>query len=202
MIAAFTVTAAAQAPTETTVIARTATGRGTYHYAEIYQQRGAWIVPDVGYIDFNRATDYREIFIGGGRLLVHTGRLTVVGEGFLDAADGRSSGGAVYLLPWTLGAYRFAENIRSEVVYFPYLPLNDAGRVQHVLERAKVEWDFTRVTLGGGYAAYRFADDPWQQKPFVAATLKAGDLGSVEFWLQRLSHNNVTVQVRYTNLFK
>jgi hypothetical protein len=56
----------AQPLTETFVLLRTATDRGAYHYAEVFQQRGKIIVPDIGYIDFDQAREYREMWIGGG----------------------------------------------------------------------------------------------------------------------------------------
>ena len=192
----------ASAQTETVVLLRTATDRGNYHYAEVFQERGRWIVADVAYIDFNHPGDYREVFFGAGGEIVRTDRLTVVEEGLLDKSDGRFSGGELFLLPWTLVSYRFSKNVSSETVYFPYLPLTSGGRVQHLLERAKVEYSFTHVKVGGGYAAYRFGDAPWLHKPFVTATLKAGRFGNVELWLQRLPGNHATIQIRYANAFR
>jgi hypothetical protein len=100
-----------------------------------------------------------------------------------------------------LVAYNLAPKLGGQMVYFPYLPLNEAGRVQHVLERAKLEYDFGRVKLGGGYAGYRFGDGDWQNKPFVTASIKAGPVGAVELWLQHLPGNRLTVQVRYAKTF-
>ena len=34
---------------------------------------------------------------------------------------------------------RLTDRLGSEAVYFPYIPLNEAGRTRHVLERAKSE---------------------------------------------------------------
>ena len=185
---------------DTSVIARTATDQGAYHYAQVFQQRGRWIYPDVGYIDFNHAGEYREVWVGGGGVLFDTSHLTVIGEGYIDKSLGSASGGALYLQPWMLVAYSLAK-LGGQVVYFPYLPLNDAGRVQHVLERAKLEYDVGRFKLGGGYAGYRFGDGDWQSKPFVAATIKAGPVGALELWLQHLPGNRWTVQVRYQKSF-
>ena len=101
-------------------------------------------------------------------------------------------------MPWSYIGYRLTPRLGGETSYFPYLPINKAGRIQHVLERAKLEYDFKRVKLGGGYAAYRYGNDSWQNKPFVTTTLKAGYLGNVEFWLQRMPVNQVQLQVRYS----
>jgi len=192
-------TAAAQEapPVDTYVIVRTATDQGAYHYAQVYQQRGKWIFPDAGYIDFNKFNEYREAWIGAGGVLFATTHLSVIGEGHITKAFGAASGGALYLQPWFLVAYNLTRRLGGQAVYFPYLPLNDAGRVQHVLERAKLEYDFGRLKVGGGYSGYRFGNGDWNSKPFITATIKAGSVGALELWLQQLPGHRVTVQVRY-----
>jgi len=90
----------------------------------------------------------------------------------------------------------------GEVVYFPYLPLNKAGRMQHVLERAKLEYSFKHFKAGGGYGAYQFGDSPWQNKPFITSTLKCGRFGNLELWLQKMPRGNPQVQVRYEKTFR
>ena len=124
-------TASAQgAPAVNThVIARTATDEGTYHYAQIFQQRGRWILPDLGDIDFNKFDDDREVWVGAGGVLLATTHLSVIGEGHIVKALGPSSGGALYLQPWVLVVYHLTHKLGGEAVYFPYLPLNDAGGV-------------------------------------------------------------------------
>jgi hypothetical protein len=202
LVAVALVARADVAHAQTVLLLRTATDRGNYHYAEVYQERGRWIVADVGYIDFNHPGDYREVFFGAGGEVVHTARLTVLEEGLIDKANGSASRGDVFFLPYTYIAYRVTSRVSADAVYFPYLPLTSGGRVQHLLERAKVEYDFAHVKFGGGYAAYRFGDEPWSHKPFVTTTLKAGRFGSFEVWLQRLAENHVTVQLRYANSFR
>src|SRR4051794_12227499 len=101
--------AAAQGSTETIVLARTATDRGAYHYLEVFQDREGWIAPDIGYIDFNAAGDYREFFVGGGRAFHPTPRLAIVGEAFIDKPAGTFANGALYLMPWMLASYRFTD---------------------------------------------------------------------------------------------
>ena len=88
------------------VLARTATDAGTYHFAEILQTRGRWIVPDVGYIDFTRADEYREVFVGVGRIVVQNARWTVWESAYFSQTSGSASGKALYLQPYTLVAYR------------------------------------------------------------------------------------------------
>jgi hypothetical protein len=186
---------------DTCVIARTATDQGAYHYAQVFQQRGKWIYPDVGYIDFNHSGEYREVWVGAGGVLLNTTHLIVVGEGYINKVLGSASVGALYLQPWMLVAYNLTPKLGGQVVYFPYLPLNGAGRVRHVLERAKLEYDFGHFKLGGGYGGDRFGDGDWQSKPFVTATIKPGPIGAVELWLQHLPGNRSTVQVRYAKTF-
>lgn len=192
----------AQTAAQTTVLVRTATGRGTYHYAEVYHERGKLVLPDIGYIDFDEPSSYRELFIGGGGVVFSRARTTVVAEAFLDKAFGSRSGGALYLLPWVMVLYRAAPRLAGEVVYFPYIPLSDAGRGQHVLERAKLEYDFPRLKIGAGYGAYKFGADAVHHKPFATATFKAGRTGAFELWMQRLPGNRLTVQIRYANVFR
>jgi hypothetical protein len=182
---------------DTHVLARTATDQGAYHYAQVYQQRGRWIYPDVGYVDFNDAGRYREAWVGAGGVLYESAYVAFIGEGHIDKAFGPAADGALYLQPWMLLAYHLAPGLGGDLVYFPNLPLNDAGRRQHILERAKLEYDFGRVKVGGGYAGSRIGDGPWKSKPFVTATINAGAVGAIELWLQQLPGNRVTVQVRY-----
>lgn len=173
----------------------------TYRFVEVFQQRGRWIFPDGGYIDFADAGKYREIFLGAGAVLYNSKRLTVIEEGYIDKATGPASGGATYFQPWTLVGYRITPKLGSEVVYFPYLPLNKAGRIQHVIERAKLEYDFKHLKVGGGYGAYQFGDNAWQNKPFITTTLKGGRLGNLELWLQRMPSDHAQLQVRYAKIF-
>jgi len=197
-----TATAQEASTVDTYIIARTATGQGAYHYAQVFQQRGKWIYPDVGYIDFNNFDKYREVWVAAGAVLFETTHLTVIGEGHLTKALGPSSGGALYLQPWVLVSSNLTQRLGAQAVYFTYLPLNEAGLVQHVLERAKLEYDFRHFKLGGGYAGYRSSAGDSQSKPFVTATIKAGAIGAIELWLEQLPHNRVTVQVRYAKTFR
>ena len=190
---------------QTFVIGRTGVqddATATYRYTELFQQRGRWIFPDIGYIDFADAKQYREYFIGAGAVLFTSKRITIIEEGYLDKAAGPASGDALYFQPWTLVAVNLTPKLNGEVVYFPYLPLNKAGRIQHVLERAKLEYDFKRFKVGAGYGAYQYGDGPWSNRPFVTTTLKGGKLGDLELWLQRMSSNHTQLQVRYAKMFR
>lgn len=204
IFASFSSIAVAQ-DTQTFVVARTGVqddAKSTYRYAEVFQQRGRWIFPDVGYIDFVDAKQYREYFVGAGAVLFTSKRITIIEEGYLDKAAGPASGGALYFQPWTLVAVTVTPKLSGEVVYFPYLPLNKAARIQHVLERAKLEYDFKHFKIGAGYGAYQYGDGPWTNRPLVTTTLKGGHLGDLELWLQRMPGDHVQLQVRYAKIFK
>ena len=190
---------AQQAPV-TIVLLRTATGRGTYHFAEFIHERGRIVPFDLGYIDFDDPSDYREMWLGGGVVALDRPLLRLTVEGFVLGAFGEHARGAVYFQPFFLANSRLTPRIGAEAVYFPYVPLNESGHSQHVLERAKVEYSFARVKVGGGYGAYRAPDATWNHKPFVTTTVQAGGLGNFEIWLQRLSGGHASLQVRYVKV--
>ena len=175
--------------------------RATQHYLEVIETRGRWIPIDIGYIDFGRS-DYREYFFGGGGVVFKSNNLVIVQEGYLDQTAGTASGSALYFQPFTVVSCGLTDKISGQVVYFTYLPLNKAGRLQYVLETSKLEYNFKHFKAGGGYGAYRYGDEPWQHKPFVTATLKCGRLGDVEFWLQRLPGNHAQAQIRFSKTFE
>ena len=196
--------ALAQNSTPTIVAAWTGVrndGKSTYRFAGVIQKRGRWTLLDIGYIDFDHPGQYREVFIGGGGTVYDSKLFTFIAEGLINKASGPASGGALYLQPWFLAIYRLTPKINGEVVYFPYLPLNKAGRIQHVLERAKLEYDFKHLKVGGGYGAYQYGDGPWQNKPFTTTTLKGGRVGDLEVWLQKMPEQHFQVQLRYTKVF-
>ena len=172
--------------------------RVTYRYFQVLQQRGRLIYPDVWWIDFGEIKQYREIGVGGGAVVYNSPRFNVTEEGYFIRATGTSAAAATYLMPWSYVGYHLTPRLGGETSYFPYLPINKAGRIQHILERAKLEYDFKWVKLGGGYAAYRYGNDSWQNKPFVTTTLKGSHLGNLELWLQRMPINQVQLQVRYS----
>ena len=200
LLAASAVPAQAQAP-ETLLLLRTATDRGAYHLAEIVHERGRIIPLDVGYIDFDNPTLYREMWIGGGGVPFDGPKGFLITEGLLARAFGEHANGALYFQPYFLGVYRVAPRVPFEASYFAYVPLNDAGTAQHLLERAKLEYGFARVKVGAGYSAYKFGDVAWHHKPFITATLKAGGLGNFEVWLQRVPADQLAVQFRYAKVF-
>ena len=188
-------------PTDTTILARTALHEDrTYRLFEVIQTRGRWVLPDVGYIDFGDSGSYREFWGGGGAVLHSSEHLLLIVEGLVATATGPAADGAVYLQPWVLFGYRITPRLAGETVYFPYIPLNEAGFTQHLIERAKLEYDLGVIKVGGGYGGFKFDQDQWQHRPFLTTTLKMGRLGNLEFWLQRVpgEGRNLRAQIRYS----
>lgn len=198
---------------DTMVIARMGMrNAATYHFFEAFQaHHSKWIYPDVGYIDFGK-NGYWEFFLGGGAVLYDSKHLTLIHEGYLDRAQGPKSLSATYYQPWTLVGYRLSRKVSGKTVYFPYLPLNKPARIQHVLECSQLEYNFKHFKLGGGYGGYQYGEGNWQHKPFATWTLKAGSLGELELWLQRIPRsavlgNNargsfIQAQIRLAKTFK
>ena len=192
-------------PTTTIVLARTGERLDTpnvasIHYFEFLQVRNRWIYPDIGYIDFGH-NNYREMFIGGGRTLIDSKFATWDQELLYDQATGPAAGSARYLQPWMMVRLRFTPKFTNETSYFVNLPLNDSARIEHILERAKLEYLLKKHwKIGAGYAGRKFADTAWQNKPFITTTLLTS-AGAFEFWLQRVP-NGAQVQFRYALFHK
>src|SRR2546426_1079632 len=124
---------------DSVVIARVAAKDvATFRYAEVFHETGAWVFPDVGYVDYGSG-DYREFFAGFGRTLFRSPRASMTGELLFLQAAGEAAESARYVLPWVLVGYRLSTKIAGEAVYFPYLPLNSSAHLQQVFERAKLE---------------------------------------------------------------
>ncbi len=174
----------------------------SYHFLEVVQTRGRLVLPDFGYVDFGHS-NYRELFGGGGSVICPGKYLTWIQEAYFVRAVGPAAKGAAYIQPWSFVGYSIPHTkLVGQTVYFIYLPLNTAARIQHVLDRAKLEYEFNRFKLGAGYAGYKFDGSPWQNKPFLTCTVKTGRAGSFEFWAQRLPGNSWQAQVRYGIAFK
>ena len=199
-----TLVCAATASAQVTVaIARVALREDvTQRFAEVlHESKGGWIFPDVGYVDFGGET-YREFFAGVGRTLHRSPRLTLVGTLYYQQAAGPASGSARYLVPWLLMNCRPRARVHCEAVYFPYLPLSNRGQVQHVLERAKVEYSLLpRIKAGGGYAAFYTHGIDWQHRPFVTATVTPPRVGDIEVWVQHLPNRGAQMQLRWMRVF-
>jgi hypothetical protein len=172
-----------------------------YHLIEVYQTRSKWIVPDFGYLAYTQPSIYRETFIGGGRSLYSSKRFGITEEVYFDVATGPAAGGAVYFWPWTWVGGAVTKNLHYEAVYFPCIPLNNAGTWQHIIERAKMEQAIGQWRVGAGYAAYRSDGGPWNNKPLVTVTRNL-PIGSFEVWAQLVPGNHVQAQFRWQKTFK
>ena len=191
------------AQTNTLVLARIGGwNTPTFHFLDVVQTRGRLVLPDIGDVDFGKS-NYHELFGGGGVVAVAKKQFAWVQECYFVRAVGSAGHGASYLQPWTFFAWSIPRShFIGESLTFTYLPLNQAGRIQYVVDRAKLERDFRKFKLGVGYAAYQFAQTVWQNKPFLTGTFKAGGLGSMELWVQRVPGNHIQLQLRYAGLFR
>jgi hypothetical protein len=189
-----------RAQTISAIVARTGVGtdsphEGTYRYLEFFQLHGPWIIPDLGALDFYHS-NYRELFAGGGRTIYADSHVIWLGELFFAQAVGSAAHEARYLWPWTQLDVRIVPRLSGQVVYFTYIPLNNAAHLQHLLERAKLELAPGKAwKIGVGYAGYQYSGSHWQNRPFVTSTAKTR-AGSFELWLQRMPDGG-QLQLRY-----
>ena len=205
LVASLTLFTAITASAQVTVaIARVAFKEGvTQRFAEVlHESASGWIFPDIGYVDFGGDV-YREFFAGVGRTLRRTPKLTLVGTLYYQQSAGPASGSARYIVPWMLVNCRPHARVQCEAVYFPYLPLTERAQVQHVLERAKVEYSIVpQFKIGGGYAAFQTKGVAWQNRPFFTATVSPPRVGDIEVWVQHLPNRGAQMQLRYMRVFK
>jgi hypothetical protein len=167
----------------------------SYHYLQLLHQRGKWIYPDVGYVDYAHG-NYREVFLGAGRTLINGKHLTLTEELYFVQALGPAAKSARYVWPWTMLQIHFTPKLSSETVYFPYVPLNNSATIQHVLERSKLEYAVRASwKVGAGYGGYKYGDSEWQHNPFLTTTLSTR-AGAFEFWLQK-TPGSAQLQLRY-----
>jgi hypothetical protein len=188
---------AAHSQTQDVLLARTAMRSfPTGHYVEAMEIRDRWIAPDAYYFDAGSGR-YREVALGGGAQLLRSKHLTITQEAYIDQALGPDAHHAIYLVPWTYIGYTLTPKVRGETVYFPYFPLNHNGHFEQIVERAKLEYYFPRLKIGAGYGGIQVGGRDWKQKPFLTTTIRGGNLGDLEFWLQRIPGNHVQAQIRY-----
>jgi hypothetical protein len=177
-------------------------GEFTYRHLQGIFSRDRWVLLDAGYIDFGSATEYRELWVGGGAVVHRSERPLVIFEAFIAKAFGSHALGEIYLQPWVLLQYRVSDRIASELVLFQYVPLNHHGIRQYVLDRLKLEYDLQRWRLGVGYAGQKIGSEDWKHCPFLTTSFNVYEASSLEFWLQRLPDDRkgsrVQGQIRYT----
>jgi hypothetical protein len=167
----------------------------TYRLFEYAQQRGRWIVPDVGYYDVGRpSTQYW--FAGAGAELHHSDRLVWTQMLYAAQMAGSATHNERAFWIWPVLDSRYTPRLTSEVVVYPTIPLDRAERWGVDLDRAKLEYALRpKLLLGAGYNGSICAGNPWTSRPFLTAT-RSSRAGSWEFWLQRMPHG-AQIQVRY-----
>lgn len=161
----------------------------TLRMVEVSQTRGNTVAWDLGFIDPG-TSGYHELFVGVGRIFTPHKKITFVEEIYFVQAVGADAHGARYVQPFTVVILPVTEKLGGFVKYFPYVPLNRSARVQHVLDEASLKYDFGRFKLGGGYGAYRYGDDAWQNLPFVSGVIKLGPVGALDIWFQKTPSGN------------
>jgi hypothetical protein len=177
------------------------TGRDTgSHMAELVHTNGPWIIPDILYCDSNNASEYREMFVGGGRTLIGAKHFTLTGEVYIGSSSGSKAKGELYFMPFVSAKFKGGK-FAGEIATFPYIPLNSVGKYQFVLERAKVDYSLSKIfKVGVGYGAYWSENGKWLNKPFVYPGVKMGKLGELELWLQEIPAT-ARIFVRYKKVF-
>jgi hypothetical protein len=168
----------------------------TYHLLEFEQDRGRWIFPDFGAVDYGHG-DYREVFLGAGVTDFHNKFATLTQELYFVQDTGGAAHSARYLWPWPVFDLRFNPRLTSRVVFYPCIPLNRAAKAEYDIDHAKMEYAVNqRFTVGGGYSSSKSKGSAWVNKPFFTTTVTTRE-GAFEFWLQRMPGGG-QLQVRYT----
>ena len=171
----------------------------TYRVAEWMEQRGRWILPDLGYYD----TGYGAVqmwFAGGCGVYTLSGSAISIGIRKFSSPKkllGCSSKNKRSLWIWPVVDVRFPPRLFGEVAAFPTIPLNKAQRWGLDIDRAKLERRLTsKWSAGIGYSGGICTARSWQSKPFVTVTRKT-PVGSFEVWIQSIPGGS-QAQLRYT----
>jgi len=188
-------------PVVSTLVLRTgeplqATHKLTYELVEFSQQRGRWIAPDIGIYGSSDESD-KLIFAGAGAEFLFRGKIDYTQILYISQAVGPGAHGARTLWIWPVLDVNLTPRWMSEVVVYPTIPLNGAAEAGFDIDRAKLQYAFTRrFSAGAGYSASIYENCAWKNKPLATATYFSR-AGSVEFWLERIPAG-AQVQVRYT----
>ena len=167
----------------------------TYRLFEYAQQRGRWIVPDLGDYDFGQGGE-RLLFAGAGEEFRPGKHVDLTQIVYFSQAVGPGSRGARSIWVWPVLDLNFTPRLTAEAVVYPTIPLNAAAAAGFDVDRAKLEYALRRkLTVGAGYSGSICAGSAWKNKPFLTTTATTR-AGSFEFWLQRLPGGG-QVQVRY-----
>jgi len=192
---------AGPAPTTDVIVFRTAESldaphRTSYRLAEWAQQRGRWILPDIGYYDTGYARD-QLWFAGAGAELTHRSNCVWTEEIYLAQAAGPEAHNERSMWLWTVFDVQLHPKLTAQLVSYPTLPLNRSQSWGFDVDRGKLEWaPSAHWRIGPGYSATTLAaGHNWLSKPFLTATRKTRS-GDYEFWLQKTA-TGAQVQFRY-----
>lgn len=188
-------------PVTDVVVLRTALNaqhpfRTNYRLIEWNQQRGRWLVPDIGYYDDGYG-GHQLWFGGGGAEIIHGPHLVWTEELYANQAAGKKTHNERMFWFWTVFDLKLRRNLTAQIVGYPTLPLNHAQDWGLDIDRTKLEWEFKRGwKIGPGYAATTFSDTSvWESRPFLTVTHKSG-INSYEMWFERIQ-DGAQVQLRY-----
>lgn len=188
-------------PVVSTLVVRTgeplqAPHKLTYELVEFSQQRGRWVVPDIGIYGSRDESD-KLLFAGAGAEFLFRRKIDYTQIFYISQAIGPGSHGARTFWIWPVLDVNFTPRWMSEVVVYPTIPLNRAAEAGFDIDRAKLQYAFTRrFSAGAGYSASIYEKCSWQNKPLATATYFS-PRGSIEFWLERIP-DGAQIQIRYT----
>lgn len=190
----------AASPVETTWVVRTgqrmqAPMAATYRLIEYSQQRGRWIVPDVGYYDIGHTRS--EIWFAGAGFEMRPNRHIDWTQIFYIAQTaGREAHNERMFWIWPVVDVAFNPRWSAEAVVYPTIPLNRSQRWGLDVDRVKLEYRMKpHMRAGLGLKAATGGGMGWERDPFLTMTCLR-DKRNVEFWVQRIP-DGAAVQVRY-----
>lgn len=168
----------------------------TYELIEFSQQRGRWVVPDIG-VYGNRDDSAKLLFAGTGAEFRIGRKVDYTQIFYLSQAVGPGSRNARTFWIWPVLDIDITPRWMTEVVVYPTIPLNRSAEAGFDIDRAKLQYAFTRrFSAGAGYSASIYESCAWTNKPLATATVFSRS-GTYEFWIERIPEG-AQVQLRYT----
>lgn len=188
-------------PVTDVVVLRTALAtqqpfRTNYRLIEWNQQRGRWLLPDIGYYD-NGYFGHQLWFGGGGAELLHRPHMVWTEELYANQAAGKGTHNERMFWFWTVFDFKLRPGLTAQLVGYPTLPLNHAQDWGMDIDRGKLEWEFKHGwKIGPGYAATSFTDQgAWESRPFLTMTHNSGH-NTYEVWAEKIA-GGAQIQLRY-----
>jgi len=167
----------------------------TFRLTEFVQQRGRWILPDIGYYDTGRFNEQLWL-VGGGAEIWHRRHAVWSEELYAMQEAGASTHNQRTLMVWTQLDFHLTPRLTGQAIVYPSVPLDRAARWGFDTDRAKLEYQLTRsLRIGPGYSSTDCGGSSWQNRPFLTTTVSTRS-GSYEFWLERMA-GGTQVQFRY-----